>query len=223
MVSSCVNNKYGLVVLTYSYDISLLILAIDIWGQWDQFQFHYDSIPARGDVSVEMFIQDFSTDDWYGKGGLMFRDSVAGNSQHYSLFMTQDGNVMANQWRECTNCGSSSNKSPTIKDRSGWIKITNTGNVFEAFFKRVGTTEWIKHGSTKTIDFSSDHFYVGVAVTAHDRTKTATLRGSDLSIDGYFTTSLAHLLQYLLCHPLLRYAKAIIQVCFVIFSHLYSL
>ncbi len=192
MVSSCVNNKYGLVVLTYSYDISLLILAIDIWGQWDQFQFHYDSIPARGDVSVEMFIQDFSTDDWYGKGGLMFRDSVAGNSQHYSLFMMKDGNVMANQWRECTNCGSSSNKSPTIKDRSGWIKITNTGNVFEAFFKRVGTTEWIKHGSTKTIDFSNpDYFYVGIAVTAHDRTKTAELKARDFHIEGdrYFFPS----------------------------------
>jgi hypothetical protein len=119
--------------------------------------------------------------------------------------MMKDGNVMENQWRERTNSGSGSNNCPTTKDRSGWIKITKTGNVFESFFKRVGATEWIKHGSTKTTDFSS-YFYVGVAVTAHDRTKTARLRGF-----------------YDLCHPLLRYTKAIAQVCFVIFPHLYSL
>jgi hypothetical protein len=129
-----------------------------------------------------MFVQDFSVDYVWGKAGLMIRDSEATNSMHYSLFMTQDGNKLANQWRECTNCGSGSNNSPSVYDRSVWLKITKEGNVFRGYFKRVGINEWIQLGATKSINFSTDLFYVGIAVTSHDRTKTGVLRGSDFLV-----------------------------------------
>jgi hypothetical protein len=151
----------------------------DIWGRNDQF--HFVKRPASGNISVEMLVDDFDyTGHWWGKAGIMIRDILATNSMHYSVLLTANGNALANQFRSCTNCNSGHNASPTIKDRSLWLKITKTGNLFEAFTKKLDQDEWVKFGLTRTINFSSSSFYVGIAVTSHDNAKTAVLKGKDL-------------------------------------------
>ena len=128
-----------------------------------------------------MLVEDFDyTGHWWGKAGIMIRDTLATNSMHYSVFLTANGNALANQYRSCTNCGSGHNASPTIMDRNMWLKITKTGNVFEAFTKKLDQDEWVKFGLTRTINFSSSSFYIGIAVTSHDNAKTAVLKGKDL-------------------------------------------
>ena len=153
---------------------------IDIWGRSDGF--HFVKRPAEGDLSVEMLVEDFDVDYVWGKGGIMIRDTLKTNSMHYSLFMTMNGNYLANQYRACTNCNSGHSNYPRVQDRNVWLKITKIGNVFEAFFKRIDDTEWTKIGVTKTINFSSSSFYVGIAVTSHENWRTAELRGSDIVV-----------------------------------------
>lgn len=158
----------------------LVIFVIDIWGRSDGF--HFVSQPAEGDISVEMLVGSFTSNHWWGKGGIMIRDTLESNSMHYSLFLTKNGNSLANQYRSCTNCNSGHNNSPSVKDRNVWLRVTKIDNVFEGFFKRLDDTEWSKIGLTKTINFSSSSFYVGIAVTSHENSRLAELIGSDIAV-----------------------------------------
>jgi hypothetical protein len=162
-------------------DLNFFCETTDIWGNTDAF--HFVKRPAEGDISVEMLVDDFiSAGNWWAKGGIMIRDTLDPRSMHYSLYMTMKGNSLANQYRSCTGCGSGHSNMPSVIDRSVWLKIIKIGNVFEAFFKRIGDAQWSKIGVTKTINFSSSSFYVGIAVTAHDSGKLAELRGSDIVV-----------------------------------------
>jgi hypothetical protein len=164
-----------------SFDLNFFHETTDIWDKADAFQFVKQ--PAEGDISVEMLVDEFiSGGDWWAKGGIMIRDTLDPGSMHYSLFMTKEGNSLQNLYRGCTGCSSGGSQDPSVKDRSVWLKIVKIGNVFEAFFKRIGDTEWAKIGVPKTIDFSSASFYVGIAVTSHDSQKLAELRGNDIIV-----------------------------------------
>jgi len=112
----------------------------------------------------------------------MMRDSLNSNSMHYSVLLTANGNALANQWRACTNCYSGHNASPSVADRSLWLRIVKTGTVIQSFFKRVGNEEWVQFGTTQNINFASAEFYVGIAVTSHDNSRTGVLKGSDFTI-----------------------------------------
>ena len=61
--------------------VDLDLLCAHIWYSCYRYLESVGSVPfpfrARGDVWVEMFIDEFSTDDWYGKAGLMIWDSLA--------------------------------------------------------------------------------------------------------------------------------------------------
>ena len=116
----------------------------------------------------------------------MIRDTLAPNARHYSLFMMGDGNRMGQFDRSCVNCNTAWNDQPRIYDRSVYMKISKTGNKFEAFQRKVGSDEdaWTKIGATKEIDFSNDYFYVGIAVSADSNGKTATISGSGFTISG---------------------------------------
>ena len=116
----------------------------------------------------------------------MIRDTLEPNAKHYSLFMMGDGNRMGQFFRSCVNCYTGWNDQPRIYDRSVYMKITKTGNTFEAFYRKVGSDEdaWAKIGETKAIDFSNAYFYVGIAVSADTNGKTATISGSGFTITG---------------------------------------
>eukprot|EP00956_Cyclotella_meneghiniana_P037511 scaffold139880_cov98-Cyclotella_meneghiniana.AAC.1 len=156
----------------------------NIWGRSDYF--HYDHHPVHGDLSIEMLVDSFEGDQYWRKAGLMIRDTLEPNAKHYSLFMMGDGNRMGQFFRSCVNCYTGWNDQPRIYDRSVYMKITKTGNTFEAFYRKVGSDEdaWAKIGETKVIDFSNDYFYVGIAVSADTNGKTATISGSGFTITG---------------------------------------
>jgi hypothetical protein len=66
-----------------------------------------------------------------------------------------------------------------------YLKITKTGNVFQAFVRKIDSDsddDWVQFGETKTINFSNDHFYVGIAVCSRDDSKTAELTGGEFAI-----------------------------------------
>lgn len=181
----------------------------DIGGTSDSFHF-FNKAAKNGDVSVEMFVKDFTGSglhDW-AKGGLMLRDSLNADAKHVSLFVT-GSNGLANLWR--SNSGGESEiynkkdlsgsrkllepprpksrvtRRPTPRPthafpiRDVWLKITKTGSTVQSYFKRKYDSTWTQFGSDKKLSFSGTFFY-GIAVTSHDTSKIAKLSSSSFKM-----------------------------------------
>ena len=103
----------------------------------------------------------------------MIRDGLAPDSAYFALFVT-GSNGLAKQWRTCSGCDTSAEGDDSIDGRWAWLKLTKTGNIFKAHIKIDESADWVTLGSSEAIDFS-DEFYVGIAVTSHDNSKTADL------------------------------------------------
>ena len=172
----------------WSFEIHLLFVSnysffrnADIWGTSDSFHYLYGS--TSGDASIEMFVESFTGSSLYkfwAKGGLMLRDSLDANSKHFSLYVTISAGL-SNQWRSSTGGATSHEPLPGSSNSNMWLKITKTGNVFQAYYKTSASNSiWSTLGSYQTIDFGSDIFYYGVAVTSHETTRVATLSFSSL-------------------------------------------
>ena len=101
---------------------------------------------------------------------------------HYSMFVT-GGNGLANQWRECENCGSGHSKTHNDNPRPVWLQVKKVGDYFTSAFKYDEEgADWIAFGQPKSLVFSSE-FSVGIAVTSNYYGKLVTLRGTDLTIE----------------------------------------
>eukprot|EP00956_Cyclotella_meneghiniana_P008889 scaffold12152_cov52-Cyclotella_meneghiniana.AAC.7 len=159
----------------------------DIWHYSDSFGFHHRTI--SGDFSIEIYVENLigtGLHDW-SKGGLMIRDSLTNNSKHFSLFVT-GSNGLANQWRPNSGGMSSSHHSKDIVSRNVWLKLTKTGNKFQAYYKRDSSDNWLTFGLERSISLS-ETFYYGIAVSSHDTTKFAYLIGKKFSIVSVPNTS----------------------------------
>eukprot|EP00956_Cyclotella_meneghiniana_P024495 scaffold49246_cov37-Cyclotella_meneghiniana.AAC.3 len=156
----------------------------DIWYDDDEFHYIYTSMPGGSSVSVEMYVlglSGYNLDGWT-KGGLMIRDSLDAGSKHISLFVTKS-NGLANQGRH--NDGMSSNNfinDETLPTDSVWLKITKTDKVFQTYYRIENDPNWTAFGGPQDLFFwSSDTFYVGIAVTSHDKDMVATLKAMAVS------------------------------------------
>ena len=114
----------------------------------------------------------------------MIRESLAANSKHFAIVLTKEGNEMHSIYRPNTNGNSGDSDNPSVKDRNIYIKLTKTGNQFKSFFRKLDQANWTQHGPTRTISFTNDYFYVGVAVCSHDKNQVAELNARDLVING---------------------------------------
>lgn len=155
----------------------------DIWENSDAFHYLYAS--TSGDSSIEMFVKSFtgtSMDDW-AKGGLMIRKHQGAKSEYFSLLVT-GGKGLSNQWRSADAGTSVSHRVSDARNQNIWLKITKTGNTFQAYYKFSTGANWSTVGSSRTINFGSDSFYYGIAVTSVDTSKTAKITSSNWSSTG---------------------------------------
>lgn len=154
----------------------------DIWGHSDSF--HFARFQKSGDVTAELLVEGF--DDYiysWQKGGIMFRESLAANSRHYSLFVTGSQGI-TNQRRTNTGGSSSHNTNYGLKATPVWLQVSKVGNQFSTAYKNVGDTEWTSLYGPMTMDFGLDEdFYVGIAVTSHVSNSLLTLRASELNFE----------------------------------------
>jgi hypothetical protein len=105
------------------------------------------------------------------KGGLMIRDSLAANSKHFSIFMTGNGNGINPYCEFRTENGEDSTDNYSgqtfVSNRTNIrLKIVKTGNVLRAYYKRESDINFLAFPEQQ-INFSSDSFFVGIAVTSH--------------------------------------------------------
>jgi hypothetical protein len=112
----------------------------------------------------------------------MIRDSLATGSKHFFLCLT-GANGLRVQYRPTESGMSYDTIVPPLHDKTLNLKIIKTGNVLQAYCKRIGDTEWSKFGSAQTIEFSASYFF-GIAVSSLDYSKKATLKAQDLAVNS---------------------------------------
>ena len=149
--------------------------GLDIWGTSDQF--HYAYTPLTGDATITVRVASVQNVAAWVKAGIMIRETLAANSAHASLFVSAAKGV-AFQRRDATGIDSV-HTAGSASQAPRWIKLTRTGNLFAAYESPDGVT-WTLVG-TDTIAMSST-VYVGLAVTSHTTSASATCTFDGLTI-----------------------------------------
>lgn len=160
----------------------------NIWGTTDEFQYAYQ--PFTGDGEIVCQITSISPDvDDYMKAGLMFRESLNANSKNTMVYVTpESGNAF--QYRQAA--GGSSLKTSDAASIDRWLKLTRTGDLFEAYQSNDGTT-WALIDSASLV--MGNDIYVGLAVTAHDNSKKGKATFRDISVSQLSGTRRSKIVQ----------------------------
>jgi hypothetical protein len=141
----------------------------DIWNSSDSFRYVYQQ--AYGDCTIVARVTGVENTNPWAKAGVMIRETLQGNSEHASLFVTP-GNGVAFQYRESTG-GSSGNVNTTGITAPHWVAIIRSGNKFTAYRSPTGANgTWVEVGS-KWISMGSS-VYIGIAVTSHNESTLST-------------------------------------------------
>ena len=156
--------------------------------------FYFPNFKFSGDVDVRMRFDDY--DGIQGSGGmagLMLRNSLQPDAQFYSLMTTCVGSFCNLVTTLCrVSAGSSSiNTVSRVGWTSSvgmWFRILKAGNSFKAFMSDDNESTWIDLArggfDSSTIDFDSDSFHVGIAVSSGQGNTSSTLRASDFFVYG---------------------------------------
>jgi len=158
----------------------------DIWGKHDEFHFGYEKLKGDFDLSVQ--ILSLSAANKYTKAGIMTRADLSDSSQHvfYQVFpdnsarnknnggcefqyrlekgsemkaIYPDPNAAANQFN--------------VSYPDTYIRLKRQGDNFEAYFSN-DNKSWRLY--TKFEFKMPDELFVGLAVTAHNKTDYTTAR-----------------------------------------------
>src|SRR6185369_3579629 len=134
-----------------------------------QFQYAYRQV--SGDVTVIARVASVENVFEWTKAGVMIRGSLAGDAANATIVLTPSNG--ASFQRRLTNGSSTSyNKTPGQTPQAPqWVKLERRGTTITAFYSADGTT-WTTLG-TASVTLPST-FYVGLAVTSHNASRTAT-------------------------------------------------
>lgn len=150
---------------TYSAGtFSVIGSGADIGGASDQFHFVYQ--PVSGDVQIVARITGVQNTNTSSKGGIMIRETLAGNSTNVAMVIT-GGNRL--QFQRRLTAGASTSYSSWSQTTPYWVKLVRSGSTFSAYKSSNGVS-WNLAGSY-TISMSST-VYVGLVMTSHDNTVT---------------------------------------------------
>ena len=141
--------------------------GLGVGGTSDQFQFVYQ--PMTGDAQLVAWLGNLQATDSSAKGGVMIREALTGPAAHASAFVTGSGGFAFD--RRTTAGGASAETNGSGGNASGWLKIVREGSLFSAFESQDGS-QWTLIG-TDTVLMPATVF-VGLAVTSHNATATAT-------------------------------------------------
>jgi len=148
----------------------------DIWGTADAF--HYAFTPLQGDGVITARVSSIQADvsPWV-KAGVMIRGSLSAGAPHAFMLMSSSKGA-AFQRRQVTG-GISVGTAGSLSRAPRWVKLERVGNVFSAYESADGGS-WILVG-TDTIAMGTN-VYIGVAVTSHASSASATCRFDSVTI-----------------------------------------
>jgi regulation of enolase protein 1 (concanavalin A-like superfamily) len=149
----------------------------DIWSAADQFRFVYQ--PMTGNAEVVARVASLTNVNAWSKAGVMIREALTAESRHASMFASPSKGY-AFQRRPETGA-LSEHTSGGSGTAPGWVRLVRSGDLFEAYRSADGVS-WTRVGSD-TIQMAST-VYVGLAVTSHDPSRTATAVFDHVKIAG---------------------------------------
>ena len=139
----------------------------DIWDTADAFQYVYR--PLNGDATIVARVATVQNVYPWTKAGLMIRATTDPGAVHASIFVTP-GKGITVQYRGSAG-GISSSQSGNTTAAPAWIRLIRRGNNITPAYSPDGAT-WTTM-SPLTITLPAN-VLVGLAVTSHDWTQTAT-------------------------------------------------
>ena len=156
----------------------------DIWGTADAFRFVY--ITNSGNCTIIAHVASLTeptnvTIDAWSKAGVMIRNSLNGGAANAFIAATP-GNGVTFQSRSTAN-GTSGFANTTGLTAPYWLKLVRIGNTFTGYRSPDGAN-WTQQGNPTTIAMGST-VYVGLAVTAHNRSGMATATFDNLIAPGW--------------------------------------
>ena len=139
----------------------------DIWGTADAFQFVWQ--PVSGDVDVVARVSSVEYVHAWVKAGVMIRERLTADAPH-ALMLVSPGKGLAFQ-RRVASGGLSTHTSGGGGTAPAWVKLERRANTITAFVSSDGVS-WTQVGS-EAFTMAAD-VYVGLAVSSHDTSRTAT-------------------------------------------------
>jgi hypothetical protein len=141
----------------------------DIWGTNDEFTFMYKTFTAGENKTFTAKIESQSNSDGWAKAGIMFRSSLSSNAKYASMLATPSNGTHFTYRPDGTNTVTARTSNTTIK-APYWLRVQKVGKVFTGFWSSNGTT-WSSVGS-QTLNSFGNTFYVGIAVSSHNKEST---------------------------------------------------
>jgi regulation of enolase protein 1 (concanavalin A-like superfamily) len=147
----------------------------DIWGTADAFRFVYQDV--TGDFTISAKVPSLTNTDVWAKAGVMVREGTSANARHASTVVTPSNGT--NFQRRPTVGGESLNTPGPVGTAPYWVRIGRVGTTFTSYSSADGNT-WTTIG-TEIISMANT-VQVGLAVTSHNNTVTATATFDNISI-----------------------------------------
>jgi regulation of enolase protein 1 (concanavalin A-like superfamily) len=148
--------------------------GVDIWNNADSFHYVYRGV--SGDFTNVVRVVTLQNTDPWAKAGLMIRGNLNQNSMNALIAITpQNGALFSFR----TDAGAASHSSAGSGTAPYWVKLVRTGNLFTGYSSPDGAN-WNQVGSTN-LPMSANAF-LGLAVTAHNNTKTNTATFDNLNM-----------------------------------------
>jgi hypothetical protein len=144
----------------------------DIWGTSDNFRFVYQTLSGDGEIKAR--VSSATGPSTWSKIGVMIRESLNANSANAMMLITPTtSNGFSFQLRASTGASSSQTLGgPLNAAPNNWVRLVRSGNTLTGYKSADGVT-WTQVGTSVTITMASN-IYIGLAVTAHNSTGTAT-------------------------------------------------
>jgi N-acetylneuraminic acid mutarotase/regulation of enolase protein 1 (concanavalin A-like superfamily) len=147
----------------------------DIWNTTDAFNF--DSQPMIGDGTVIAQVTSQTNSSSWAKSGIMMRETRNDDSRYVLLALTP-GNGVTLQARTATHV--TPTISLTVPGKAGvWLEMVRNGSSFSGYVSIDGI-HWTLVGAVAIP--MVNNIQVGLAVTAHNNTRTCTAAFSDVTI-----------------------------------------
>lgn len=149
--------------------------SADIWGSSDSFTFVYRQL--AGDGSIVARVDSVEAVNAWTKAGVMIRRSLSATAENgYTLISADRGAAL--QVRTGNGSSTMSFAGATLA-APAWVRLDRRGNTITAWDSPDGTNWHQIISGNLTLD---PIVYVGVAVTSHDTSLTATANVSNISV-----------------------------------------
>ena len=160
----------------------------DIAGTSDEFRYVYKQLSGDGEIIAR--VDSLVEQDPWSKAGLMIRETLTGGSPFAGVFVTP-GNGCRFQARQADNAAHISDTSVATPEQIAitapyWVKLTRTGNEFNAYYSADGVTWTSMVWNSQSITMAGN-IYIGLAVTSHNAGNPTRAEFSEVATTGGVT------------------------------------